>query len=209
MNKGGQPAIFVADSFGLDFLNTVATPVAERVDWIDSGKGLLGWLEQAGLVPAGVVKAMRAHAMPGEFDGVAAQARTLREWFRVFVMARRGRELEADDLAELEPLNRLLARDEQFEQIEVAAGALRDSGVLELREMRRWRSPESLLLPIGRELARLVCEEDFTYVKSCEGSGCTLLFADRTRGHGRRWCSMAICGNRAKQIAHRNRRKEL
>ncbi len=73
MNKGGQPAIFVADSLGLDFLNTVATPVAERVDWIDSGKGLLGWLEQAGLVPAGLVRTMRAHAIPGEFDGVAAR----------------------------------------------------------------------------------------------------------------------------------------
>ncbi len=133
----------------------------------------------------------------------------MREWFRAFVMGRRGRELGADDLAGLEPLNRLLARDEQFEQIEAAAGALRVSGVLELRMMRRWRSPESLLLPIGRELARLVCEEDFTYVKSCEGSGCTLLFVDRTRGHGRRWCSMSICGNRAKQIAHRKRRKEL
>ena len=46
-----------------------------------------------------------------------------------------------------------------------------------------------------------------SYVKSCEGSSCTLLFMDRARGRARRWCSMAICGNRAKQIAHRNRRK--
>jgi len=34
--------------------------------------------------------------------------------------------------------------------------------------MRRWRSPESLLLPIGEALAQLVCEEDFADVKACE-----------------------------------------
>ena len=71
--------------------------------------------------------------------------------------------------------------------------------------MRRWRSPDSLLLPVGEVLAQLVCTEDFANVKACEGPACTLLFADHTRGHARRWCSMALCGNRAKQAAHRNR----
>ena len=78
---------------------------------------------------------------------------------------------------------------------------------LALQSMRRWRSPEALLLPIGEALARLVCTEDFSHVKACEGPACTLLFADHTRGHARRWCSMAICGNRAKQAAHRHRLK--
>jgi predicted RNA-binding Zn ribbon-like protein len=73
------------------------------------------------------------------------------------------------------------------------------------RPQRRWDSPESLLFPLARSLADLVCTEDFTHVKACEGLGCTLLFVDRTRGHVRRWCSMAICGNRAKQSAHRQR----
>jgi predicted RNA-binding Zn ribbon-like protein len=205
MNHHKPPAIFIADSLGLDFLNTVATPVDQQVDWIDCGDGLLAWLDQARLVPAEALEALRAHAMPGELDGVAARARKLREWFRAFVMTRRGRELGAEDLRELEPLNRLLERDEQFDQVVADSGC--KASVLELRTMRRWRSPESLLLPIGKELAKVICEEDFRYMKSCEGSSCTLLFADHTRGRARRWCSMAICGNRAKQIAHRNRRK--
>ncbi|HEY6735223.1 MAG TPA: CGNR zinc finger domain-containing protein, partial [Roseiarcus sp.] len=40
-----------------------------------------------------------------------------------------------------------------------------------------------------------------------EGANCTLVFVDRTRRRGRRWCSMALCGNRAKQAAHRHRLK--
>ena len=198
-------AMFLADALALDFLNSVATPGDEPIDWIDDGDGLLEWLEQARLVPAAALELLRARAMPGELDSVAAQARSLREWFRVFVDARKGRPLAAEDLGELGPLNRLLERDEGFCQIVTRE---RDGhGGLEVRAKRRWRSPESLLLPIGEALAKFVCEEDFSNVKACEGPTCTLMFADHTRGRARRWCSMSVCGNRAKQAAHRARRK--
>lgn len=206
MNAHRQPAIFIADSPGLDFLNSVATPTDEAIDWLNDGAGLLTWLEQAELVPAAALKALRASAIPGEIDNVAAQARNLREWFRAFALERIGRPLKARDLDALQPLNRLLERDEVFGQI-VADPDSTTSG-FEFHQARRWRSPESLLLPIAGALAKFVCDEDFTYVKACEGHACTLLFVDRTRGRARRWCSMSICGNRAKQLAHRNRKKE-
>ena len=82
------------------------------------------------------------------------------------------------------------------------------SGAPTWQWQRRWRSPESLLLPIAEALAKFVCEEDFSAVKTCEGSRCTLMFADHTRGQRRRWCSTAVCGNRAKVAAHRQRKKE-
>ena len=200
------PAVFITDSAGLNFLNSVATPVDTAIDWIGDGEGLLTWLEQAQLVPSDVLDAMRKQAKPGEMDRVAAQARSLREWFRIFVRQHKGKPLKAPDLAELEPLNRLLRRGEEFGQL--VAGGRGKAARLEFRRERRWRSPESLLLPIGEALARLLAEEDFSDVKGCEGPVCTLMFADRTRGRSRRWCSMEICGNRAKQIAHRHRMKK-
>jgi len=199
------PAIFVADALGLDFLNSIATPVDTEIDWIDDGEGLLAWLKQAQLAPAETLEILRARATPKEFDNVAAQARGLREWFRGFVRQRKGRPLTSEDLSELDQLNRLLERDEGFGRI-VARHDGHASG-LEFQTMRRWRSPEALLLPIGEALAKFVCEEDFSNVKACEGPACTLMFADHTRGRARRWCSMAICGNRAKQAAHRQRLK--
>src|SRR5258705_9682141 len=69
------PAIFTADSLGLDFLNSVATPLDREIDWIDSGEGLLAWLEQARLVPIEALEALRAQAIPGALDSVAGQAR--------------------------------------------------------------------------------------------------------------------------------------
>src|SRR5262249_55360434 len=101
--------------------------------------------------------------------------------------------------------NMLLEHDEAFNQI--SRHQFRDRDRLEVRIMRRWRSPDSLLLPIGEALAKFVCEEDFAAVKACEGHDCTLVFADHTRRRARRWCSMAMCGNRAKQAAHRHRVK--
>jgi predicted RNA-binding Zn ribbon-like protein len=201
------PAIFIADAPALDFLNSIATPVDTPVEWIDSGEGLLAWLEQADLVPGDVLARFRKQSMPGELDGVAAQARTLREWFRGFVRSHKGRPLEAKHLRELEPLNRLLERDEGFSR--VVASREDSANAFAYEATRRWRSPESLLLPIGEALAGLVCEQDFSYVKACEGAACTLMFADRTRGRGRRWCSMSLCGNRAKVAAHRKRAKDV
>jgi predicted RNA-binding Zn ribbon-like protein len=199
------PAIFIADSLGLDFLNSVATPVDTPVDWLDSGDGLLKWLAQAKLVPANALDELKARAMPGELDNVADQARALREWFRGLVRKHMGRPLTPKALRELGPLNKLLERDESYSQI--SRHHLRGDDRFELRAMRRWRSPESLLLPIGEALAKFVCEEDFANIKACEGHSCTLIFADHTRRRARRWCSMAICGNRAKQAAHRLRLK--
>jgi predicted RNA-binding Zn ribbon-like protein len=199
------PANFIADSLGLDFLNSIATPLDTPVDWLDDGDGLVDWLAQAGLVPRNVFEPVRARAAPGELDNVAQQARALREWFRGFVREHMGRPLTPEAFDELGPLNRLLERDETFSRVTIARHG--DGDRLELRTVRRWRSPESLLLPIAEALARFVCEEDFANVRACEGHSCTLMFADHTRRRARRWCSMAICGNRAKQAAHRDRLK--
>jgi predicted RNA-binding Zn ribbon-like protein len=199
------PALFVADALGLDFLNSIATPIDTPVDWIDDGEGLLDWLEQAQMVPAAALASIRAGALPGELDKVADQARSLREWFRGFVRQHMGRPVEAEALAQLEPLNRLLERDAAFGRIVPQPEG--GNGPFRLQMVRMWRTPEALLLPIGQALAQLVCAEDFSNVKACEGHPCTLFFADHTRGQARRWCSMAVCGNRAKQAAHRHRAK--
>jgi len=197
------PAIFVADALGLDFLNSIATPADTPIDWINDGEGLLGWLEQAQVVPADALEGIRANALPGELDKVADQARRLREWFRGFVVQHKGRPLTVEDFPQLEPLNRLLDREDSISRIvpRVSGG----KAPFELRIIRRWQTPEALLLPIGEALAQLVCTEDFSNLRACEGPACTLLFADHTRGHARRWCRMAVCGNRAKQTAHRHR----
>ena len=195
------PAIFLADSPGLDFLNSVATPVDTPVDWLSDGAGLLRWLREAQLVPTATLDRMEKEAAPKALDAVAAQARELREWLRRFVVKHKGRPLSVRNARELEPLNALLRQDQSYHQVVVEKEGVR------LDAQRHWPSPESLLIPIAEAIAHMISEEDFTHIKACEGHACTLIFADHTRARGRRWCSMGICGNRAKVSAHRKRQQ--
>lgn len=200
------PALFIADSPGLDFLNSVATPVDVSVDWVSDGEQFIEWLRQSRLIPSTILDDISCRAVAPDLNKVAEQARDLREWFRGFVRDRMGRPIDTSGLDALRPLNQLLERDEAYHQVILhqTNGGHRQ---LRLEKMRRWRSLESLLIPIAESMARVVVEEDFTYIKSCEGHNCTLVFADHTRGHARRWCSMNVCGNRAKVAAHRSRRR--
>jgi len=201
--KASVPALFVADSPGLDFLNSIATPVDTPVDWIGDGAGLVAWLRQAQIVPARTLDEIEKSASVKSLDSVAARARELREWLRRFVVKHKGRPLAIHNAEELEPLNALLRQDQSYYQLVVGERAIH------LEAQHRWSSPDSLLIPIAETIARMISEEDFTHIKACEGHACTLIFADHTRARGRRWCSMGICGNRAKVSAHRKRQRAV
>jgi predicted RNA-binding Zn ribbon-like protein len=202
------PAMFIADDLGLDFLNSIGTPTDTVVEWITDGEDLLAWLIQAKLLDPDQAVAIRANSFPGELDEVAAQARALREWFREFVCSHLGRPLTAKTQKLLEPLNKVLERDQGYGAIVPRSADHKKGGApsgLEWRPLRRFTTPNALLQPIAEAMAHLVCSKDFSLVKACEGKNCTFLFLDKTRGRARRWCSMGICGNRAKQEAHRQR----
>ena len=208
------PPFFVGDDLALDFLNSVAAPWGEQIEWLASGDDLIAWLEQAHMAPASALPELRKRVGPRSLDAVAAQARKLREWFRTFVRDHAGKPLGPRALRELAPLNQLLERDEIYRQIRAAHVA--DTAKYSLDAVRafrwenerRWRSPNTLLLPIAEAMGDLVCQKDFTFVRKCEGPTCTLWFVDVSKAHARRWCSMAVCGNRAKAAAHRARARQ-
>ena len=70
------PALFLADSPGLDFLNSLATPLDVPVDWISNGRDFLAWLEEAGFVPKTVLASIaRRRRSPFAVTEVAPTAR--------------------------------------------------------------------------------------------------------------------------------------
>src|SRR5258708_39737631 len=99
------PAIFIAASLGLDFLNSIATPVDTPVDWLDSGDGLLRGLAQAKLVPAAGLDDIKARGMSGERNKVADQGRRIGERFRGFVRKHTRRPLSPDALHDVCPVS--------------------------------------------------------------------------------------------------------
>lgn len=212
MAKLMRPApFFIADNPALDFINTLARPWGDEIEWLIDGYDLLDWLEQAGMVHKKELTKFRKKSGKAECDAVAAQARDLRKWFRAFVSAHAGQPLNPSALAKLDSLNHLLAKDNNYYQIETGNSHYpEDAGketVFLWKQQRRLDSTSTLLLPIAQAIGEFICLNDFKHVKPCKNHKCILWFHDISQNHTRNWCSMAICGNRAKAAAYRERKK--
>ena len=201
VEKELPPAMFIAGALALDFLNSIATPVDEVVEWIGNGADFLSWMNQAGLMGSGEIRTIKRNLTARQLDYVAKEAGALRDWFRLFVHKNMGRRIKKTVFAQLRPLNRLLGSDAVFWKIEPAGNKRSLTTVFRLRPQRHWRKPASLLAPLAEEIAKFIASADFKHIKACEGEKCTLLFLDQSNQLARRWCSMAVCGNRAKVAA--------
>jgi predicted RNA-binding Zn ribbon-like protein len=196
----------VGDHLALDFLNSGTSVDPQHPDWLQDGSKLLDWLVLSGAIEPAVAKEFAAQGDAfGELNSIAEEARGLREWLRTFVERHQGRELDPNVMGELSGLNRLLARDSIHRVVEVAAGPPKE---LQWGHARRWTAPERLLMPVAEAIGDLVCHSDFRRVRACEGTDCVLVFLDTTKANARRWCSMSLCGNRAKAAASRARKRQ-
>jgi predicted RNA-binding Zn ribbon-like protein len=62
--------------------------------------------------------------------------------------------------------------------------------------------PLRVLAPIAGAVADLAASGRSVEIRKCANPRCLLYFRDRSRTRRRRWCSMAVCGNRMKVAAH-------
>lgn len=187
----------LGDDLALEFLNTQAVPTpGVQVELIGDGQGYLAWLIRAGLIEQRDRAAIQERFSSAELDDIAAAARELREQLRLAVVAWIKDPSAPIPPEVIGPLNTVLAVGHRFTQLHTD-----DTGGLQVHDHRRWNHLEQLLVPVAEAWARLLADGEPTLVRQCEG--CTIIFYDRTKAHRRRWCSMALCGNRAKVRRHR------
>ena len=171
----------------LDLMNTVWLQGGQPLDHLDSDQSVLVWL--ADYV---TVDTSRLQFAPG---ALLAKTRELRETVRALVSDKKaGRPVAT------ESLNHWLAHGDSH--LELVRNA---EGQLYLERRRPVDSVEQLLAPIAEAAAELLTLQDFSIIRKCESTECVLWFYDRTKGHKRRWCSMAVCGNRHKVSSFRKR----
>ena len=177
----------VGDHLALDLLNTEAQALGGVVDFWSSDEDVRQWLARHDVAQAQGIK--RAPA------GLLARGQELRAAVREAVVARK-----AGDRVALGPLNKHL-------QAYLTSPWLLhdDAGALVLSRKPHCDATASLLGPVAEAAAALLAEGDFTLVRQCEHPDCILWFYDRTKSHKRRWCSMAVCGNRHKATRFRER----
>jgi predicted RNA-binding Zn ribbon-like protein len=67
---------------------------------------------------------------------------------------------------------------------------------------------DGIAAPLGRLLAIVAAAQadgSWTRLKACRAEDCRWAFFDASRNRSRTWCSMSVCGNRAKARAYRAR----
>ncbi|KQZ42413.1 CGNR zinc finger domain-containing protein [Duganella sp. Root1480D1] len=178
---------FYGDHPALDLMNTV---VQGEETWHDDAS-VMEWLAAAGQFAA-------EGTAPGKPGELLMAARALRETVRAAVAARK-----AGQRVDAAALNAAMAHAERHLVL------MEESGDgLSLQARYAARTPQQLLAPLAEAAAQLLATADFKLVRKCEDHACTLWFLDRTKSHRRRWCSMALCGNRNKVAAFRQRQQE-
>lgn len=192
--------LFIGSHPAMDFLNTNLSPRGQPIELIGDGKSFVAWLASAELLDAPTASKVRRRLPAEALDAVAAEARRFRGWAADWI-SRWQAAPGGDNTAELRHLNRLLERAKNYRE-----AVATNSGV-QLIEHSLIDSADDLIGLVAAQVAFFVADEDPALAKRCAGPGCTLWFLDRTKAHGRLFCSAAACGNRAKVAAFRERQR--
>lgn len=170
---------FLGGRLCLDFVNTANWREGIAVDErLTDVEALSIWSVRQGLIAESCL------------TGDIAEALRFRALLRRCFLAAEG--ANAEDLAAMDAVRRLpstlvLGSDGRYRLAGTQVG-----GVLSLVAQS---AAEVLLTGTQRQL------------KACPGEDCGWLFLDESPSGRRRWCSMAICGNRAKAKRHYTHRK--
>ncbi len=202
MTDARPAAFFIGDNTALDFINSKAAPRSTEFEWLASGAETLDWLVEAGLLTDVEKSALKQPKHRAALNLAAEDIRAFREDFRSFVSSVvEDAEVPADHQM-IAKLNRLMRRGKQSPRL--VPSEFNGRGI-ELKVIHDIQSADDLLPRIAKACAEFIAKADLRHVRRCEGSGCTLFFLDVSKNHKRRWCSMEVCGNRAKAAAYRKR----
>ena len=161
------------------FVNTY--DVEEHTDELSDPDAMRAWLKASGLPVTRVTAADVERAV------------TMREALRALLFANAG---DPVDRKTIEELNEIAGRSKLAVQFESTG-----DGRLEAAERDGDAALGELLAIVYRSMA----DGTWRRLKACREDTCQWAFYDRSKNRSGTWCSMAVCGNRAKARAYRHR----
>ena len=178
---------------GIDFAN--AAPSDAALSW----EKLIHFLEATEIIAAdrGAQLLVLPRSDPGAAEVLLLKARRLAAALReAFPALLRKQRIVSEWM---EPINEILRITEGHDEL-----VSRASG-WQLEFVARRGGLDWLLAAVARSGAEIIAEGSHGRLRRCANSRCGLFFYDTSRTHLRRWCSMALCGNRNKVAAFARR----
>jgi len=173
----------------VDFVN--ATPPNSELSW----KHLIDFLESTNIVSA--ERGTQLLSLP-QSDPQAAEALLLKvrrlgsALRRLFTAMLRKQRISGEWI---EPVNDILRITEGHDEL------ASQEGIWKIEFVAREGGLDWLLAAVARSGAEIVAEGARARLRLCANPHCGLFFYDNSRTGRRRWCSMAVCGNRSKVAA--------
>jgi len=184
--------IFIANHTGLDFINTLLIKRNEPLDLLETPADLLLWMFDSYLLTSQdlvFIEQNWLHLGGGEImDQVLSDALRLRQAAHQALLAPGDRDMA------------LAVINEYLSVAAVAARLVRSGEGYLLQDYAD--SPHGLVSLIVRQVAAIFTELDPALIKKCRNDKCVLFFYDTSKNRARTWCSMDMCGNRAKAAKH-------
>lgn len=177
----------VGNNLALDFVNSTMFEL--------NADELLGWTVAAGLVDDKEANTLRGKWSKYPLDSILKFRLFLRQ---VVTKLAENRELNR---ADIEAVNRLLREDCGYLELRRTPEGFAKGFKVDLSD------PGKVLVPIMESFVDLLCYGNLDFLRTCENPDCMLFFFDTTKSHQRRWCSMAVCGNRAKAAKFYQKKK--
>jgi predicted RNA-binding Zn ribbon-like protein len=179
-----EPAVPAGAQLIADFVNTNELDEADG-EHLASRRDLRDWLSERGLLAA------RAEPAAGDLQ----RAQRVREALRKLLLANNGAPLDPEAVSTLN-----------------AAAAESNLHVSFSSEGAAELVPEAADVPgaLARILALAytsMADATWDRLKACRLDDCQWAFYDTSKNRSRTWCSMQVCGNRAKARAYRERRR--
>lgn len=178
----------IGNNLGLDFANSIMFEL--------STEDLLAWTIAAGLVEAVEVERLYPKWSKSSLDSISTFRRFLR---KTVVKLTKHKEISQSDV---EVVNKVLKQKSGYSELQKQTEGFAKGFRIDLED------PNAVLEPIAESFVDLLCYGNLNYLRKCESPECVLYFYDTTKNHRRRWCSMAVCGNRAKASSFYKRKKK-
>ena len=173
----------------LDFVNS--TPSSGELSW----ESLIRFLEATSIVSSerGAQLLSLPQSDPQAAEALLLKARRLGSALRkVFAAMLRKQRIGGEWI---EPVNEVLRITEGHDEL------VGQDGVWKIEFIAREGGLDWLLAAVARSAAEIIAEGSRARLRHCANPDCGLFFYDNSRTRRRRWCSMAVCGNRSKVAA--------
>ncbi|MBV9888191.1 MAG: CGNR zinc finger domain-containing protein [Acidobacteria bacterium] len=198
MSPSAEIVVLLGGRLAVDFANAPSYPGAPFNDL--SWEEFIGFLEAARIVSSERSEQLLTlpETDPRAAHGLLTRATKLRDALReIFSALVKGEPISPVWTNPINDVLRITEGHDELTQID---------GRWKLQFVARETGLDWLLAAVARSAAEIMLEGEAAKVRVCANPACGMFFCDKSRTHKRRWCSMAICGNRNKVATFARRR---